>query len=388
MQIKIPMEKIKQLVQDFIKKLKILMIKIRIFLHIKPPIPEASEKQKQLFASLNPGDIVLSLMPLNEIEMEKIRNTSGHTIRPYLVAKREGDRIFAYQCSSKKHKNSLRQQYMLPQSRYNLFKIEDDEFVPIDSYIDLSRPFILRPGHLKQYMYTVEEADLEMIERKLIAKDKKETVHFDVPFRVVEGDVYLNDGRYYYVYQYHKNDLFCYRLEEAEKGICIEEKHYTANLSKKYTIRLEDSKLVYIASLNDKKWIAKQLEAQKQRTAQTKIEEKKKQKDKPIYCVAEIGNVYKSDDDDRLMIYMYSYRKRNYGVDYQLLKDFDRIKMNAFFTSDLNKPEFKVEDDDLMFDLMDAMIEKNEKLAEFFEKHYVCRADEQIDSGSEGERNI
>jgi len=386
------MKKTKELIQVFTKKLKILMAKIRIFLHLNPPVPKASEKQKTLFDSLNPGDIVLSIMPLNEIEMERIRKTSGHTIRPYLVAKRKGDMIYAYQCSSKKHKNSSRQQYKLPQSRYNLYKREGNDLVPTDSYIDLSKPFILNPGHLQWYMYTVEEADLEMIERKLIAEGKKNLIHFDVPFRVVEGDIYLNNDQYYYVYQYHKNNLFCYRLEEVEKenhhAIHIGDRYYTVVLTKKYTIKLEESRLVCIANPNDKKWIVKQLEAQKKQKIQAKTEEKKKSKDNAIYYKADIGNVYKSDDNGRLMIYMYSYRKRNYGVDYQLLTDFDRIKVKAFFTSDLNTPEFRVEDDELMFDLMDAMVENNGKLADFFEEHYVCRAAEQISESSEEGKNI
>ncbi len=372
------MNKIKEKIKQIKRQIRYIPVRIMMLLHLKMPLPEPTERQKKLFDSLETGDIVLSTMPLNIIELDRIKDTSGHTARPYLVAKKLNDCIFAYQCSSKKYnKSGFKNQYKLPHIRYRQYKVVDKQLVETDSYVDLRRAFILHPCHLQQFMYKVEEADLEMIERKLIAINKEDLVHFDVPFRVVEGDVYEYHGEYYYTYKFYKNSLNCYRMletdKEGRKTIRIKEKHYIPDLDHKEMIELEDSRLVHVSSPEEKRLINTRLEEKQKQEHLLKTEEKrKKKKEKVYYCRTDIGNVY-MDKEGREMIYMYSCNGRDYGIDYQLLMDFDRIKVIPFKTISLDSPQSRMEDEDLMLDVMDAMIENNNRLEDYFNE--VCGED-------------
>ena len=374
----------KRTIYKLVYKLKDLFIKFLPFLNkkkkevktinqLKEDTKQPSSEQIELFESIDAGDLVFCDMPLAKKDLEKIE--SGHTARPYLIVKKYDDYLLGYSCSS----NSLarhateKQVYILPHSRYNLFKKAEEGSVPTDTNIDLRRTWEIPIKNIRFYMTTLEEIDLQLIERKLNVIGKEKITHFEVKNKAFVGDVYLHNQQLYYVYSENKNDLYCYPLLKVSYNnsstLVIDGNYYLVNIKEKEHLKLDESFHIYTCKTNEMKMINDAVYKLKEIQVQTKKAQKaaNKKKQNEIRSEFEIGNVYRCEDTDRLTVYLYSAGKYKFGVDYELA-NINTFKLNKVYISKNKEAEFKTEED-LLLDIIDEAIDRNGKLDTYFEEN-------------------
>ena len=202
------------------------------------------KNKKQLFNSIQPGEMIWAQMPLCKKELNKI--PIGHRVRPYLILKKDKKFLYAYPSSSKHTKklNNM-QEYCINNTRYKTLK---------NSYINLTTLVKIPVSNIKSKFINLISHDLQNIEKRLRIITNH-SGQFNITFNLNEGDIINNHSQLYYVYTSDNTNLYTYaiyRKAKKDKKLIkntINGKSYYFDFNNKQILRKsEKSDIVDIAS--------------------------------------------------------------------------------------------------------------------------------------------
>ena len=268
------------------------------------------KNKKQLFNSIQPGEMIWAQMPLCKKELNKI--AIDHRIRPYLILKKDKKFLYAYPSSSKHAKklNSI-QEYCINSTRYQ---------TPKNSYINLTTLVKIPISNIKSKFTNLISHDLQNIEKRLKVFANHSS-QFNIPFNLNEGDIINNHSQLYYVYTSDNTNLYAYTIYKKVKKhkklikVIINGKSYYFDFNNKRILRKsEKNDIVDIASKDVRKQIKLYQENLKpKRTPDTNEKQEAIQNiDFDIGTVFKIGNMK--------VMYLFKRNDINYGVDLLLYK--------------------------------------------------------------------
>ncbi len=147
----------------------------------------------KIFNTVQSGDVVYCLMPLNDHILKKIEK--DHRVRPYVIIDKRDDHLIAFQCSTSYIPKGPRYSYhTLKAARYEKRR---------DSYIDLTRTYMIPYRNIRSYFMTVDHNDQAIINKKLdmLAKRNGTDHRFKVKAVPSSGDIIDINGRSYYIHR-------------------------------------------------------------------------------------------------------------------------------------------------------------------------------------------
>lgn len=266
------------------------------------------QKQKEIFAKTQVGDMLWCSMPLPKEELKKIE--IEHRIRPYLVVKKEKNYLLCYQSSSKDRKQMNNyEKYCVKSGKYRNKKT---------SWLDLSSVKKIEMKNIQLEFIKLNQIDIKKIEKRIgIGQNRGNTklIRFNEPIYIEEGDVVAKEEKLYYVYAEDNVNIYCFKIHKKMdknqklKRIKINSKIYYTNF-KEFSImkRNEDIKIMDIAYKEELLQILEQKKSLKENTYNKIVENIKRDKNE-----FEIGSVFQYGNST--VMYLYSQDNKYYGID-------------------------------------------------------------------------
>lgn len=285
-------------------------------------IPKEESKYQKLYDKIQVGDVYFAKMPLPKKELKRIPKT--HQQRPYVIVKKENNKLYAYKCTGTKL-NWLKnyEYYPFKQSAYDTSK---------DSYILLNEIYELPVENIINYYTTLYPKTIKELERRIGISNRNgnSLPRFNVQYNIEVGDIFVLDKQFYYVYQKDSTYIYTHKVygkqsKDNLKLICIkiDDKDYFISHRKQQQFSSKDR---YI--------IIKMLNYEQQEYIKTKKQQLKKHfKHKTIPQNYQLkykpGQILNNE-----YIYLYHINERSYGL---YLKEKDdkvprliRIKEDTF----------------------------------------------------------
>ncbi len=156
-------------------------------------LPGKKGQAIKVFNTVNVGDVVYCLMPLDDHILRKIEK--DHRIRPYVIIDKKDDHLIGFQCSTS---------YIPKGPKYYSHTLYASKYLKKrDSYIDLTKTCVIPYQNIRSYFETVSLDDQATINKKLdiLAKKRGTDLRFDVKTVPCSGDVIEANGRTYYVHE-------------------------------------------------------------------------------------------------------------------------------------------------------------------------------------------
>ena len=168
--------------------------------------PLYTRKQFDIFSELKPGDLILGKMPMSDSELYDVPD--GHRHRPYLVVKKEKDRVICLQGSHRQYSDDK-----------ETFKVNIANFGQYngDTFFSISDNYEIPVENINKNIGSLTEKQLKALQRMLMVNDtgKKSAIHFENVDNVFKfGDI-VDNGKGLFLITNDKNDaLKGYRLTE------------------------------------------------------------------------------------------------------------------------------------------------------------------------------
>ena len=329
-----------------------------------------SKYQYDLFLHTKPGDLLYCDMPLSEDKLSRIEK--GHRSRPYLIVDKKDNYLYGYYCSSTLSKKNIKGIYTLIHNKYQLHK-KDDNYndIPTDTYINLYAVHQLNINHLRSYMTSIDEYDQIQINKIISSINNTDLIKFPVNQKVYISEVYSYNSSLYYVYNVIDDYIACYKLKTTQNSdedtIYVNKHKYKLDLKQMYKLKVNDCCLYSLNDISLKYKVDKIIK----RYINSKNKKRKYNiKNNPYVCKYPIGTLYTNYYDDRLIVYLYSRGKKDYGFDYKQASNFDYLGIENF-KLDYNRGALLKVDDDFMCDVINCITDTNPKLYDYFDSNYV-----------------
>lgn len=292
----------------------------------------------KLFKEIRPGDIVFGVTRTDNLE----KLGQSHRIRPFIVAKKEKNFVYAYSGTSQK--SDLNKHYLLNKDNYHFTK---------NTYFYLNTCYEIDKNELLYIVDSLKVNHMNEINSKLRSRRKIliDSVHY---FR--EGNIIKNDHNLYYIHKFDSknNKAIIYKLVEDKNG------EIKLNLSKyRLCNKMIDTFLnSAYCIVSEKKY-------------SIEIKAKNKSKNESIFK----NHYYKFDIGQKFYcgfnnyIYLFSHKGSNYGVEYF---DEDNEFSNLITLPKeeyLNKME--VVDKELVKDIISIIAYDNKKLECLYDELFL-----------------
>lgn len=192
---------------------------------------------------LKVGDIIWAKRYKNEVEKQKIKY--GHQESPYVIIKKEDNRVFALQCTSNPHQEAKWKMLYYPLGRLN-YNIQKNTYINCIKVFELTEiQFVETIGHLSSY-------DLNQLKKQLFiiinsnSKTKPNIEKKYLNYKVGVGDVIIYNKIKYYIYAIDKWYLYLYQLSNNVKknNILIGNTYYSFIFNKEEKIRRKNDLLL------------------------------------------------------------------------------------------------------------------------------------------------
>lgn len=296
-----------------------------------------TEKQYELFQSLQVGDIVYAQMPLSDWEISKV--PEGHKNRPYLIVGKDEKHIYGFPSTHKKLKKSFLQHYYISKEKYPVFMMHDKIVKKKQmSYFDLQKERQLSIEHLISYSSTLDEDDLKQIEKRILITEelcKEKRKHFRVWVEPQIGDIVWMNKNYWYVFKRNGQRLFCHPLSKESN-----ENSYEIIMNKEtYSIQLDSYEIFenvkkyrfsWILEKKDIDTIQKEKNRIKQQNAKTS---KGRHVSQSLNFKHKTGTVFYMKFLDEHFVYLFSHGNSDFGI---LLEDYEEGKIRFYKEYSLN----------------------------------------------------
>ena len=292
----------------------------------------------KLFEQIRPGDIVFGVTRCDNLE--KIEES--HRIRPFIVAKKKGNGVYAYSGTSKK--NNYNHYYLLNKDNYNFTK---------DTYFNLNNCYEIDKDEILYIVDSLKTNHLNKINSRLKTKGQ---LLIDCAHFFQEGNIIKDDHNLFYIHEFDSknNKAIIYKLLEDKNGeiklnrnryrLC--NKHIETFLNNAYHI------------VSEKKYSTE---------IKTRNNNKKESTFKNHYFRFNVGQKFYCGFNN--YIYLFSSKGTNYGVEYY---DEDEEFSNIITLPKegyLNKSE--VVDKTLVKDIVSIIAYDNKKFEWLYDKLYT-----------------
>lgn len=173
--------------------------------------------QKQLFDSLEPGDIIVAWMPLSPEKMSQI--DENHQKRPYIVVAKKREYIRCYPCTTKAKNTDPTSRYELGTLKYKMWK---------SGYVQIQSPINLHINCLVNKIDRLQDDDIASINRIASRRSIKE-IDRKFSFNVETGDIVRDNNKLYYV-NIENNSPTYYPLNKQGRKGSFMLRTYTGNV--------------------------------------------------------------------------------------------------------------------------------------------------------------
>lgn len=292
----------------------------------------------KLFKEISPGDIVFGVTRTDNLE----KLGQSHRIRPFIVAKKEKNFVYAYSGTSQK--SDLNKHYLLNKDNYHFTK---------NTYFYLNTCYEIDKNEL---LYIVDSLKVKHMNEINLRLRKRRNTLIDSAHCFREGNIIKDGHNLYYIHKFDSknNKAKIYKLVEDKNGeiklnrsryrLC--NKHIETFLNNAYHI------------VSEKKYSTE---------IKTRNNNKKESTFKNHYFRFNVGQKFYCGFNN--YIYLFSSKGTNYGVEYY---DEDEEFSNIITLPKegyLNKSE--VVDKTLVKDIVSIIAYENKKLEWLYDELYV-----------------
>lgn len=188
---------------------KFLFIVKRKFKNLRLRIsgkPLYTRKQYDIFSKLKPGDLILGKMPMSDSELYDVPD--GHRHRPYLVIKKEDNKVMCLQGSHRQYSDDR-----------ETFKTNIANFGQYngDTFFGITEKYDIPIENINKNIGSLTDKQLKALQRMLMLNetDTKAAIHFDNVTNVFKfGDIVDNNKALYLITNDKNDALKGYRLTE------------------------------------------------------------------------------------------------------------------------------------------------------------------------------
>lgn len=322
-------------IKNLIEKIKFVLN--RKFLKIKNVVNKTpyTESQKRVFDEIHPGELIYAEMPLGDAALYDV--PEGHRVRPYVVVRKEKDRLICYPSSHKKgnYKNKFRE-FAFKKSRNDTrFKGGRKVATEQDSYIDLYKVSEIKIEKLISIFMHPKEGESERLERQLtILKNQgKGAYTMDIAFPLKEGDlVILGPYKYGFIYSTHKDDIFAHpaykKVKKFEMDNFVKAYYgtYYYFVDTKTQIKLNKENSRHLINSMDYSEFSKFIQDKKSLKYEEKKEKGNKiknsiEKIKFVKLKYKIGQIFYDSYGDEKLVFLLNLENKCYGVNLKEFKE-------------------------------------------------------------------
>ena len=292
----------------------------------------------ELFKEIRPGDIVFGVTRTDNLE----KLGQSHRIRPFIVAKKEKNFIYAYSGTSKK--SDLNKHYLLNKDNYHFTK---------NTYFYLNTCYEIDKNEL---LYIVDSLKINHMNEINLRLRTRRKILIDSVHCFREGNIIKDDHNLYYIHKFDSknNKAKIYKLVEDKSG------EIKLNLS-----RYRLCNKMIDTFLNS----AYQIVSEKKYSIEIKTKNKSKNEDifKNHYLKFDVGQKFYCGFNN--YIYLFSHKRSDYGVEY-----FDEDGEFSNLIS-LPKEEYlnklEVVDKELVKDIISIIAYDNKKLECLYDELFL-----------------
>ena len=275
-----------------------------------------TEIQKQIFNSVNIGEVIYAEMPFKDSKLFEI--PEGHRTRPYIVVQKNKKNLICYPASHTPPKrNNPWSVFTLYQSRNETHFRRGIKFkTNPDSFFDLHKMSKIKIDKIISFFMTPAEGDSRRLERQLtVLKNRGINVQLmNIEFKIREGDLLKWDSQSFFIYSAYKNDIYAHPakriIDKANKNEYIELKFGNRKIYVKYTEQIKilpTQRKFLIDSISEKAFIFFETEKKRKKSI---ISGKK-----PLLDLQyKIGQTFEIPNSKNKFVYLYNIEKDFYGV--------------------------------------------------------------------------
>ncbi len=189
---------------------------------------------------LKVGDIIWARRYKNDKEKQGIKY--GHQESPYVIIKKEKNKVLALQCTSNPHQEIEWKMPYYPLGRLN-YELSKNTFINCLKVYELKEiQFVETIGHLCDY-------DLNQLKKQLYIlinsnfKMKPNIKYKDLKYKIGVGDVIVYNNYKYYIYLIDEKYLYLHRMRKYSKrndNILINNNYYSFIFNKIEKIKIKD----------------------------------------------------------------------------------------------------------------------------------------------------
>ena len=202
----------------------------RLFYHfrLKRLVPQLKGvDSKTLFEKIRPGDIVLAAMNVPPSRLKNLK--SEHRIRPYIIASKYKNSIYAY-CGSSNYYDQFKYSFFLTSKKYKVWK---------NGNIRLDRCYYLPQDHLIEIMDHLKTRDIIKINSIIVRQKNPSLKPIRAKTPLVEGAIVSRGRDLYYIYSLSKDSSIFYKLEKSHNSVEIRFGQRTYYIDPDAPIRLQ-----------------------------------------------------------------------------------------------------------------------------------------------------
>ena len=286
---------------------------------------EPGKKQKELFAQIQPGDLVFCRMPVTDRALNKV--PEGHRSRPYLIVQKAENEMYGYACFTHPKKLELYEKHVFVNRVY-----DEENKKYKDSCVQFDQAFIIPTSHILNFYEELDEYTIHQIARELqVCKNirKKDILQFSQPISFLVGDIIQLNHKYYYLKEIRDSKYIVYPFNQdgVEVNCSIFKMNMPNHIDINQPIECTDLSMDCLIRLSNATFNQQIRELEKQ--------QKIKMPTKKVYThVYSIGEILENRTTHEKMIYLFDYGEQSYGMNYEnyLMKvyEFKSIYLHVF----------------------------------------------------------
>ncbi len=286
---------------------------------------QPGKNQKDLFARIQPGDLVFCRMPFSDQTVNAV--PEGHRSRPYLIVQKSEEELYGYACSTHPIKLKPHEKHVFVNRVY-----DEENHKYKDSCVQFNQAFIIPASHILKFYEELDEFTIHQIARELqVYKNirKKDILQFSKEICFCVGDIVLVENTYYYLKEMNRNKYIMYPF--GKEGTKVDTSMFKMNMPTHIDIQnpivFENLSIDHLIRLSNAKFneIVRRLE---------KESKPKKVTNKQYTYRYSIGEILEHKITHEKIIYLFDYAKESFGLNYEnyLLRMYklQQINLNVY----------------------------------------------------------